>query len=417
MKEDIDVTDILGQFAEENNKEVTDDRTLHESPKQGELVDVMGDRELRTHLSHCNQGEYESSCKYGEDTVCPALAGNREILELRDRLKSHNNRCRDLLIDLRTFKFHASDEDMFLEPEDRLFYNKDLYFKHDPQNRNAPEVIHAQKQFCKFIGVPYSFFKNNRPSLKMNIVRTWQAGLSADETKVQCIVRVRESDDYATVRAMVPVKANPILNHELIEMVAQDTSLEMEFASGDERDDLTLHARFLLPECFDIGSGKYSVGFSLLASELGATPLALEVLLYERVSKTSYVASYGAEPYFRSKYEGIQPGDIKDLLPKMLERVKEETQDMLSAIRKRLDETSAVYMPADECAKINRMKGLNAKFKRALYHEVVECGNDITTPLDFARHMCLVAKDFDPMKRLDIERAAGLYLNLTFGKS
>ena len=38
---------------------------------------VKGDetrRGVATHLSHCNQGEYVGSCKYGEGETCPALA-------------------------------------------------------------------------------------------------------------------------------------------------------------------------------------------------------------------------------------------------------------------------------------------------------------------------------------------------------
>ena len=35
---------------------------------------------------------------------------------------------------------------------------------------------------------------------------------------------------------------------------------------------------------------------------------------------------------------------------------------------------------------------------------------------DFARHMSLIAKDFDAKNRLAVERAAGQYLNLAFSK-
>lgn len=29
--------------------------------------------DIGVHLSHCDQGEYEGGCKYGEDETCPAL--------------------------------------------------------------------------------------------------------------------------------------------------------------------------------------------------------------------------------------------------------------------------------------------------------------------------------------------------------
>lgn len=35
--------------------------------------DSLDEREKAVHLSHCNQGEYMNSCKYGEFDTCPAL--------------------------------------------------------------------------------------------------------------------------------------------------------------------------------------------------------------------------------------------------------------------------------------------------------------------------------------------------------
>ena len=44
-----------------------------------------------------------------------------------------------------------------------------------------------------------------------------------------------------------------------------------------------------------------------------------------------------------------------------------------------------------------------------MYHQITECQADIHTPWDIARHVGLVAKDFDSIKRLDIERDIGKY--------
>lgn len=33
----------------------------------------MNERKVATHLSHCNQGDYIDSCKYGDHEACPAL--------------------------------------------------------------------------------------------------------------------------------------------------------------------------------------------------------------------------------------------------------------------------------------------------------------------------------------------------------
>lgn len=33
----------------------------------------MTDYETNVHFSHCNQGEYQDSCKYGENETCPVI--------------------------------------------------------------------------------------------------------------------------------------------------------------------------------------------------------------------------------------------------------------------------------------------------------------------------------------------------------
>lgn len=38
-----------------------------------------GQNEIKTHLGHCDQGEYEGVCKYGEEETCPVLQIKRGI--------------------------------------------------------------------------------------------------------------------------------------------------------------------------------------------------------------------------------------------------------------------------------------------------------------------------------------------------
>ena len=350
------------------------------------------------------------------EEINPEPAPEIDIDILRRRLEGWTRNCRDLLLDLRVMDFSADDEDMSLTAQEVAYYNRPLYFKADPQNPRDPKIILAQKQFCKFFGVPHSFFMKNRPTLKMNIVQTWQAGLNAEEDKAQCIARIRESEDHSIIRALIPADTTPLPNHELIEIIQNNVGdrFDIEFATGDERDDLILHARFLLKDEFTIGDRPVCLGFSLIASELGASPLVVEVLLHDKTSHTSYICTYGADSFFTSKYEGIQQSEVKELFPKLLSRVHDELEEIIVRVVSRAGET---IDPRAECVVFNRIKGLNSKFKKAIFHEVSECEDDISNPWDFARHACLIAKDFDTKKRLGIERAAGKYLNLVFGKN
>jgi len=40
----------------------------------------MTKKEISRHLRHCYQGEYKTSCKYGEDNICPANPNKKHII-------------------------------------------------------------------------------------------------------------------------------------------------------------------------------------------------------------------------------------------------------------------------------------------------------------------------------------------------
>ena len=96
-----------------------------------------------------------------------------EANQLAGRLEWWNKSCRDLFLDLRAVKFEATDEDMMIEFKDKAFYDKPIYFKMDPEDKKSDKITLARKQFCKLLGIPYSFFMNNRPALKKEIFNTW----------------------------------------------------------------------------------------------------------------------------------------------------------------------------------------------------------------------------------------------------
>jgi len=344
-----------------------------------------------------------------------------DTIHLRNRLKSWTDNSRDLFIDLRSTVYTATPEDSYIEFSDKSFYDRRLYFKTDPESPKDPKVIHAEKQLCKLLGVPHTFFASNRPSLKMNIVKTWQAGLTANEAKAQSVMKIRESPDCSIIRAFVSPSKCVVPLFELIDIVMQSVStpVTIEFVHGDEKDDLVLHVRFLFDKEYRLFANEEPVclGFSLVASELDASPLILDVLLHDKTHKTSYIAAYGGDPFFKSKHEGIKATQIKDVLAKMLDRIDNEAPQMIAAITGKVSGSSEEYFyPEEELVDLLKTRGMSSKIRRAIYQQISECSEDIKTPWDLARHVSLVAKDQDFLKRLDVERAAGRYLNLMFGK-
>ena len=163
---EVDITDIL-------NEEFTDkdifDRILKDKLPSADLPDKI-----------------DSKNAPGTELEIP-----KDISDLCGRLKMWHENCRDLLVDLRTVNYEISEDDTYIEFKDESYYGQRLYFKVDLQNPKDVKVIHATKQLCKIIGIPYAFFAANRPSLKKNIIRTWQAGLADDTKKAQNVFKIR----------------------------------------------------------------------------------------------------------------------------------------------------------------------------------------------------------------------------------
>jgi hypothetical protein len=342
----------------------------------------------------------------------------KNIEELCGRLRMWHENCRDLLVDLRTVTYEISEEDTFIEFKDKSYYGSRLYFKADPEDPKNPKVIHATKQLCKIVGIPYTFFASNRPSLKKNIVRTWQSGLADDVKKAQNVFKIRESKDCTIIRAITQTTKSFIPLYEMIQLIKDSLGVpfKLEDVSGDEKDDLILHARFIFDKEYTF-NGPICLGFALTASEIDACPLSIDVLLYNKIMKTSCVALYGGESFFKSDYKGLQSSSLKDMLPLMLSRLDSEVPEILLRLdQKQRHYDTSVFCAESDAVEICRAKGLTSKIKKAIYHQVSECFEEIKSPWDLAMHVGLVAKDFDAVTRLKIEKAIGVYLNLFFSE-
>lgn len=352
---------------------------------------------------------FKTEQTYDFTRACPG------IVELRDKFREYDRNCRDVLLDMRTVKFRASDTDMCLIPPLEA-YPRPIYFKGDVQDNKNKKVTHAQKQFCRMIGVPHSFFAVNRPQLKEHMIATWQTSINAINDKSEVLVRIREGTDSSLIRALFPESSSMARIQDLLTAIIETVKcpLTLEFAHGEGMDDLVFHARFLLHSEYKVLDRVLIPGFSMVSSELGACPFILETLMSDKESNTAYLASYAGKPFFKTKGDGIQPQAIKDILGRLTERIEGEAQVMVERIQDVLKAESVSI--EESCTQIGRMSGLDSKQKRALYHQATESRSTIQNALDFARCICDIAKGSETLKRLAFERACGRYLNLSFPK-
>ena len=337
-----------------------------------------------------------------------------DIQELIDRLKDLEKGCVDQFIDLKILKFDIHENEMKLYND---FHN--YFFKSDPKNPRDPKIIYAIKLFTALMGVPYSFFAKNPEYMRRDMVSCWLPSLKTEKSSVLGKFRtVKDSKDDYIIRAILPVDYTNLTNSQIMEAVAREIldDYRIDFVFGDERDDLILHARFISKEEFEICGEKCSVGFSVVCSELGASPLTVNTLLYRGLSKGSFLATYGGESFFSFEYEKIQRTDLQNLFPPLITHLREKLVDIKQKIQVAKELSQKKEDTHELLRSLRMVKGLNEKFHTMMFQEL-EKDESVKTRWDFVNKMAIVAKDFDVSKRLKIEQTAGSLLDLNFPKS
>lgn len=343
----------------------------------------------------------------GEDTVVVA-----NVDELIVKLNNGSKGCEDRYIDLKTLKFDAQPGEM------KLFNDSETYFfKNDPKNPRDPKVTHAARQFCKLIGIPFSFLLKNPAGMKKDLVECWKGTLKTEKSST--LGKVRTVKDRLLCRAFLPVEYTNISNVDIMERVADATGddFKIQFVFGDDLDDLILHVRFISKDSFQACGEECSYGFSVISSELGASPLCVDTMLFRHESNTALLASYGgSESFFYSEYEKIQANDLKNLFPQMIDHMKGQ----LPQIRENIQSAKELAKKKEDVLELMKelrlRRGLSDRFHRLMAQEV-ESDQSIDNRWEFSNRVAMLAREFEVKSRLKIERVAGDLIGLGFAKN
>jgi hypothetical protein len=334
-----------------------------------------------------------------------------ELQALIGRLKDYQVGCEDKVIDLQQLKFDIKDGEMRLYNDFRSYF-----FKNDPKKPNDPKIIHAAKQFCNVQGVPYSFFAKNPEYMKNQMVSCWLPTLKPEESMIFAKLRATKESNKSIIRALLSVEYANIPNSDILSMVgdASGDDFRVEFAIGDERDDLLLHVRFISKEQFEVCGESCSTGFSVMCSELGVCPISVDTLLFRNASKGAMMATYGGESFFESDYSGIQPTTLREFFPRLMEHLKSQ----LPEVKQRIYSAKTKITQKEDVVQLMKnlrlRKGLNNKFHTLFFQEIEK--NPVENRWDFVNRMAILAKDFESKARVQIEKAAGELIDLVFEK-
>jgi hypothetical protein len=332
------------------------------------------------------------------------------VKDLIDKLRKNAEGCEDKVLELSQLTLEEKEGDICLCNGPFSYY-----FRTDPKNPKSPKVIHAARQFCKILGVPFSFFFKNPSAMKKHMVECWLPSLKPEKSVV--LAKLRTIKDHVVLRAILPAEFTNISNVEVMERVAEAAGecFRTEFVIGDDSDDLILHVRFVSNETFEAYGESCSLGFSVIASELGECPLAVDTLLFRNVSKTSMLATYGTESFFRNEYVNIQPNDLKGLFPQMMDNLKSQ----LPYIRTKIQAAKEMQEKKTELQNLLRdlrmVKGLPERFHVQLSQELKD--TSVISRWELSDKVAAIAKNFDIQKRMKIEAAAGHLVGLSFAKA
>jgi hypothetical protein len=337
---------------------------------------------------------------------------DKELTTLIGRLQDNSKGCEEKCLDFQALKFEAKESEM------RLFTpSRSYFFKSDPKNPKDPKIVHAAKQFCKIQKIPYSFFAKSPEYMKKSLVDCWLPTIKPDQSAVLAKLRETKTDGVQIIRALLPVEFTNIPNAEVVQMVgdAVKDAFRIEFVIGDDRDDIILHVRLISNETFSVGEDECSTGFSVIASELGATPISIETMLFRNNSKGAFIASYSGESYFETNYEGIQPAALRELFPRLISQLQEQLSDLEDKVKSAKDSIEKKEDVGELLRNIRLRKGLNEKFHTLLLQEIES--NPVENRWDFVNRMAILAKDFDVVSRVKIEKLAGELIGLIFEKA
>jgi len=334
--------------------------------------------------------------------------------ELSQELLAGVEQCKQLPIDLSLMEFFADDDGtmMLRRPSDQ---DALYYFKADLSSGRDPLVAHAQKQFCRVVGVPHSYFRKNRPAMRNRMVRGWQQSLETDSPSAVRLLKYRKSSECNVVRALVGRDHTDLRNHQVVESVmgTPDIPVDLHLVSGEDMDSLVFHFRVLVGDPFEIEGDRVRMGAAFTCSELGASEFIVDSYVHHLESDVSFFGTYGSAPYFVSRYESIREDELRNTLPSFIKSIAEQ----YSTYKETIEALDGFQGVQESCRIVGGNKKCSPALRRAIYQEASEYSEDMRSFWDFARHVSLVGHDLDTQKRIKAELVAGTFLNLVFERT
>jgi hypothetical protein len=349
-----------------------------------------------------------------------------QVKEMIRRLTVSQESCESVVLDLSEYRFCSTDAAMWLEHKANILGSEKYYFRMDPDQPRDPEINHGILQFCKMLKIPGKFFRENRPQMRETFARNWFATLVPEDPSSLFQLRIRRGLDHQTIRAILKTDIIDLPHCRILEaLLPEESEIPVDILQevGGRQDMRTLEASFLVSKEFPFLGEKFRMGLHLEASELGCSDIKIEAFLYNS-DDWSVGLPFDFSTLFVHRYKNAQPMDVESLLrgivPDLISRIPD-----LEQISETFETVEFPGLNTTTEVVVKNLKSANAGLLRravsASGTEIGEGGEEVTLEgedhpmwgyLGFAREMGRIAHDLPRKKKLEMETAAGLLLNL-----
>jgi len=182
-------------------------------------------------------------------------------------------------------------------------------------------------------------------------------------------------------------------------------------------DSPVVRTRLVFPELqAEVVKGdEVNLGIDIVSSELGATPMTVNLLLYRQVCKNGAIAVYEEKPYFYFDYSSAFIVDVKDLLTISGMRIQADRDYFFS----RAIESSKTPITIEQGkALITEMVKANTINKGVAIRAINELDRTgASTAWEMVNALTAAARGFRDPLRLKYESSAGALLGLRFARN
>lgn len=268
----------------------------------------------------------------------------------------------------------------------------------------------SARQLCRLTLVPFGIWRKASENLSRDMFKEFAPAMKDSQVK---LAYKTFGKNKKVLRGLLKVDYPDIRNSEVLRSLQDiSTPFDVEYAGWmDEAHPALLRTRVVIPSLSKtINNEDLKIGIDITCSELGASPLQVNILIYRPICKNGVIVAYGHQPYFFFDYSSTFIFDLKDVIDVAVVRVSQDVNEIMMQVE------IAVATPYTlDQARLH----LSAMVKEGILNKGVVNKTLATLEKegcsrlwDMINTLTAQARGFRDGLRLKYERAAGLMMGL-----